>query len=78
LVIVLVLCDGALRAMRSVLSRVGAYDVATIRLVVLMLAAVTFLAATIPTLRVAGIELAEMLREKYNGSPSDAARRASG
>ena len=64
LVIGLVFCAGALRAMRSVVYGVGVYDVATIRLVVLTLAAVTLLAATIPTLRVARIDPAETLREE--------------
>ena len=43
---------------------VGVYDVATIRLVVLMLGAVTLLATTMPALRVARFDPAETLREK--------------
>jgi predicted permease len=60
----LVLCAGALRAMRSVLYGVGVYDVPTILAVVLLLALVTLLAAAVPTLRIAGIDPAKTLREQ--------------
>jgi putative ABC transport system permease protein len=60
----LVLCAGALRAMRSVLFGVGVYDVPTIVTVALTLFAVTFLATMIPALRVARIDPAKTLREE--------------
>jgi len=64
LVLGLILCAGALRIMRSVLYGVGVYDVPTILVVVLMLSAVTLLATTVPTLRVARIDPAKTLREE--------------
>lgn len=64
LVLGLILCAGALRAMRSVLYGVGVYDVPTILIVVLTLSAVTLLAATVPTLRIARIDPAKTLREE--------------
>lgn len=64
LVLGLLLCAGALRAMRSVLYGVGAYDVPTLLAVVLTLSAVTLLATTIPTLRIARIDPAKTLREE--------------
>jgi macrolide transport system ATP-binding/permease protein len=64
LVLGLILCAGALRAMRSVLYGVGVYDVPTILAVVLTLSAVTLLATTVPTLRVARIDPARTLREE--------------
>jgi macrolide transport system ATP-binding/permease protein len=60
----LILCVGALRTMRSVLYGVGVYDAPTILIVVLTLAAVTLLAATVPTFRVARIDPAKTLREE--------------
>lgn len=60
----LILCAGALRAMRSVLYGVGVYDVPTILLVILTLIAATLLATTIPALRVARIDPAKTLREE--------------
>ncbi len=63
LVLGLILCAGALRAMRSVLYGVGVYDVPTILIVVLTLSAVTGLATAIPALRVARIDPARTLRE---------------
>jgi macrolide transport system ATP-binding/permease protein len=60
----LVFCAGALRAMRSVLYGVGAYDVPTILTVVLMLASVTVIASTVPTLRIARIDPAKTLRDE--------------
>jgi len=64
LVLGLVLCSGALRAMRSVLYGVEVYDVPTILAVVLMLSVVTLLATTVPALRVARIDPAKTLREE--------------
>jgi macrolide transport system ATP-binding/permease protein len=63
LVLGLVLCAGALRAMRSVLYGVSVYDAPTILSVVLLLAAVTLVAGTVPTLRIARIDPAQTLRE---------------
>src|SRR5260370_33456309 len=64
LILGLILCAGALRAMRTVLYGVGVYDVPTILTVVLVLAAVTIIATTVPTLRIAGIDPAKTLREE--------------
>jgi predicted permease len=64
LVVGLMLCVGALRAMRSVLYGVGVYDAPTVAAVVLTLVAVTLLAATVPTLRIARIEPATTLRDE--------------
>jgi macrolide transport system ATP-binding/permease protein len=64
LVLGLILCTGALRAMRSVLYGVGVYDLPTILFVVLTLSAVTLLAATVPTLRIARMDPAQTLREE--------------
>ena len=64
LILGLVLCAGALRAMRSVLYGVGVYDAPTILLVVLILASVTLIAGTVPTLRIARIDPAQTLREE--------------
>ena len=60
----LVLCVGALRAMRSVIYGVGVYDTPTITRVVLTLVAVTLLATTLPTLRIARIDPAKTLRDE--------------
>jgi hypothetical protein len=60
----LILCAGALRAMRSVLYGVGVYDVRTLLAVVLTLALVTLLATTIPVLRISRIDPATTLREE--------------
>jgi predicted permease len=64
LILGLVLCAGALRAMRSVLYGVGVYDAPTILSVVLILASVTILAGTVPTLRIARIDPAQTLRDE--------------
>jgi macrolide transport system ATP-binding/permease protein len=64
LVLGLLLSAGALRIMRSVLYGVGVYDSATLALVVLALAAVTVLAASVPVLRIARIDPATTLREE--------------
>jgi len=60
----LVLCAGGLRVMRSVLYGIGVYDGATIASVVVVLASVTLVAATVPTLRIARIDPARTLREE--------------
>ena len=60
----LVLCAGALRVMRSVLYGVGVYDLPTILTVVLLLAFVTLIATTVPTLRIARIDPAKTLRDE--------------
>ena len=64
LVLGLILCAGALRAMRSVIYGVGIYDAPTIAAVVLTLTTVTLLATTVPTLRIARIEPAKTLRDE--------------
>jgi ABC-type lipoprotein release transport system permease subunit len=48
--------------MQSVLYGVGVYDLRTILTVVLILSAVTLVAAIVPSLRIAGIDPAETLR----------------
>ncbi|MGA2851420.1 MAG: ABC transporter permease [Terracidiphilus sp.] len=60
----LILCVGALRAMRSVLYGVGVYDAPTVIGVVLTLFTVTLVAATVPTLRIVNIEPARTLRDE--------------
>ncbi|HEY6413450.1 MAG TPA: ABC transporter permease [Edaphobacter sp.] len=60
----LILCAVALRAMHSVLYGIDVYDVPTILTVVLVLASVTLIASTVPTLRIAGIDPAKTLREE--------------
>jgi predicted permease len=60
----LVLCAGALRAMRSVLYGVGVYDAPTIVTVVLVLVLVATIATAVPTLRIAGIDPAKTLRDE--------------
>jgi len=64
MVLGLILCAGALRAMRSALYGVGVYDAPTILVVLLTLSAVTLLAITVPALRVARIDPARTLREE--------------
>ncbi len=64
LVLGLLLCAGALRALRSVLYGVSMYDLPTIVVVVLTLSVVTLLATTAPALRVARIDPAKTLREE--------------
>ncbi len=64
LIIGLVLCAGALRAMHSVLYGVGVYDLSTIFTVVVMLAGVALIATVVPTLRIAGIDPAKTLRDE--------------
>jgi hypothetical protein len=60
----LVLCAGALRVMRSVLYGVDVYDVPTLLTVVSLLASVTLIATTMPTLRIARIDPATTLRDE--------------
>jgi putative ABC transport system permease protein len=60
----LILSAGVLRAMRSVLYGVDVYDAPTVMVVVLTLSAVTLLATTVPTLRIARIDPAATLREE--------------
>jgi len=64
LILGLILCAGALRAMRSVLYGVGIYDTPTIVCVALILALVTLLAGSVPTLRIARIDPAQTLRDE--------------
>jgi ABC-type antimicrobial peptide transport system permease subunit len=64
LILGLILCAGALRAMDSVLYGVSVYDLPTILIVVLILAGVTLVATTVPALRIAGIDPAKTLREE--------------
>jgi ABC-type antimicrobial peptide transport system permease subunit len=64
LILGLMLCVGALRAMHSVLYGIGVYDGPTILMVVSMLATVALLASIVPTLRIAGIDPAKTLREE--------------
>jgi len=64
LVVGLILCVGALRVMSSVLYGIYVYDAPTIIAVVLMLASVTIIATTVPTLRIARIDPAKTLREE--------------
>lgn len=59
----LILCIFALRAMRSVLYGIGVYDAPTIAAVVLTLAAIAVLATTIPVLKIARVNPAQTLRE---------------
>jgi predicted permease len=64
LILGLILCAGALRALRNVLYGIGVYDAPTILIVVLMVSAVTLLATIAPTLRIARIDPANILREE--------------
>ncbi|HMG88329.1 MAG TPA: ABC transporter permease [Terracidiphilus sp.] len=64
LVLGLVLCFLVLRTMRSVLYGVGVFDAPSLFAVVVTLAAVTLMAATIPALRIARIDPATTLREE--------------
>jgi predicted permease len=64
LILGLALCAGALRAMNSALYGVSVYDLPTLLIVVLTLAAVTLVATVAPALRIAGIDPAKTLREE--------------
>jgi hypothetical protein len=70
LILGLVLSAGALRAMRSELYGVGVYDAPTVLSVVLILASVTLIAGTVPTLRIARIDPAQTLREEWDYAAS--------
>ena len=63
LILGLLLCVGALRVMSSVIYGVSVYDVPTILIVVLTLGLVTLIATTLPTLRIARIDPAKILRD---------------
>jgi len=63
LVLGLVLCAGALRAMRSVLYGVGVYDAPSIAGVVVLLVVVIGLATLVPTMRILHADPASTLRE---------------
>ena len=63
LVLGLILCVFALRAMRSVLYGIGVYDAPTIVAVVLTLAAVSIVATAFPVLKIARVDPAQTLRE---------------
>jgi ABC-type antimicrobial peptide transport system permease subunit len=64
LILGLILCAVALRALHSVLYGVGVYDAPTILVVVLTVSAVTLLATIAPALRIATIDPAKTLREE--------------
>jgi predicted permease len=64
LVLGLLLCGVALRAMRSVLYGIGVYDAPSILAVVATLSVVTLLAAAGPALRIARIDPATTLRDE--------------
>lgn len=64
LVLGLVLSAGALRIMHSVLYGIGIYDLPTILTVIVLLASITLIATTVPTLRIAGIDPAKTLRDE--------------
>lgn len=64
LVLGLLLCAGALRAMRSVLYGVATYDAPSILAAVGTLGVVALLAATLPAARIARIDPAKTLREE--------------
>jgi hypothetical protein len=60
----LLLCAGTLRAMRSVIYGVGVYDAPSALAVVAILSLVSLMAAIVPTLRIARIDPASILREE--------------
>jgi predicted permease len=64
LILGLILCAAALRTMRSVLYGIAIYDLPTIVAVIGMLVAVTLIATTVPTLRIASIDPATTLRDE--------------
>ncbi|HEX4169892.1 MAG TPA: FtsX-like permease family protein [Bryobacteraceae bacterium] len=64
LILGLILCSGTLRVMHRVVYGVGVYDLPTIFTVVFVLASVTLIATTVPTLRIAGIDPAKTLRNE--------------
>jgi ABC-type antimicrobial peptide transport system permease subunit len=64
LIVGLVLCAGVLRLMASVLYGVAVYDIPSIVSAIVVLASVSLIAGTLPTLRIARIDPAETLREE--------------
>ncbi len=64
LLVGLILCVGALRVIRSVLYGIGIYDAPALVSAIAVLGLVTFMAATVPTLRITRIDPAETLREE--------------
>ena len=64
LILGLISCAGALRVMHSVLYGIGVYDIPTILGVVIVLATATLMATIVPTLRIAGIDPAQTLRDE--------------
>jgi predicted permease len=64
LIIGLILCAGLLRWMASVLYGISVFDTPTIVSSLIVLAFVSFIAGTVPTLRIAQIDPAETLREE--------------
>jgi predicted permease len=64
LMVGLILCGGALRALHSMLYGVGFYDIRTICSAVLILASAALIATALPTLRIAGIDPAKTLRDE--------------
>jgi ABC-type lipoprotein release transport system permease subunit len=64
LVLGLIFCAGALRALRSALYGVGVYDLPTRIFVILTFASVVLVATVTPTLRIAGIDPAMTLRDE--------------
>jgi len=60
----LVMCAAALRAMRSVVYGVGVYDAPTILVVVFTLASAILIAASVPAMRIAAIDPARTLRDE--------------
>lgn len=60
----MILCVGALRVMRSELYGVSVYDWPSLLAVAGGLALVTFVATTVPTLRIASIDPAKTLRDE--------------
>jgi predicted permease len=64
IVLGLLLSAAALRAMQSVLYGINVYDAPSLLTAVAVLAAIAFIATTIPTLRIARIDPAKTLREE--------------
>ncbi len=60
----LVIAAGAARAMRSVVYGIGVYDVPTLSMVAISIAAVTLVATIVPALKVGRIDPAKVLREE--------------
>jgi predicted permease len=64
LILGLIFCAGALRAMHSVLYGIGVYDAPTILTAVLTLASVTIIATAVPILQIARMDPAQSLRDE--------------